>query len=170
MPDIPRNLKDFKDLAKFVHWTTQTPGIMRMVQALFPKTPTNSSHAPASSTATPSLPAEARPLTGQRADERSTRNRPTPPKTPSPKDHQAFWVELMSKNRFRIWGLSGETMDDRGKRAHGVCVPEGESLAPVALLCTSCKHGACQEVSKPPRTMPPPWPSLGRRAGAMAWG
>ena len=48
--------------------------------------------------------------------------------------------------------------------------PKGEILAPVALARTRCKHEACQEVSKPPRTMPPPWPSLGRRAGAMAWG
>ena len=30
--------------------------------------------------------------------------------------------------------------------AHVVHVPEGESLAPVALFGTSCKHGACQEV------------------------
>ena len=69
-----------------------------------------------------------------------------------------------------VWGLFGDIKDGRGKIAHGVYVPEGESLAPVALFGTSCKHGACQEVSKPPRTMPLPWPSLGRRAGAMAWG
>ena len=70
----------------------------------------------------------------------------------------------------RDLGPYWEIRDDRGKIAHGVDVPEGKILAPVALVGTRCKHGACQEVSKPPRTMPPPWPSLGRRAGAMAWG
>ena len=86
---------------------------------------------------------------------------------PAARLRQSLWLRKRERER-EIWGLTGEIRDDRGKIAHGVDVPEGKILAPVALVGTRCKHGACQEVSKPPRTMPPPWPSLGRRAGAMA--
>ena len=113
-----------------------------------PKTPTNSSHAPASSTAAPNFPAKELSCKGRTPngptyrrviDEKQTD--PTQNTIPKrPPRLWGFWVELSSKNRFRIWGLFGETMDDHGKRAHGVCVPEGETLALVALLCTRCKH------------------------------
>ena len=49
----------------------------------------------------------------------------------------------------------------REKGPRGPCDP---------LLNTEAKKVSRKAVSKRLRTMPPPWPSLGRRAGAMAWG